>query len=238
MPIVVIGSCTGEKAVDCPNRLTLADFADSGCLAERERKLAPFMRPAAQMYSGDQHVRMMRGVKYLRRALGPDTVNVWILSAGYGLIEESRMIAPYEATFNAMGRREAAAWAEKLSAGRGVRAAIVGVPLALFLLGERYLAATRPPILPEPGQRLVFLAKPSLEGRLRGRGVTVVPAGVTEARKYGCGLVGLKGRMLELLGRAVAVEGPGLLAKIVGDDSPATLLDALGREVRRHGQAG
>lgn len=187
------------------------------------------------MYSGDQHVRMMRGVKSLRRALGSDTVNVWIFSAGYGLIEESRMIAPYEATFNAMRRREAAAWAEKLSAGRDVRAAIVGVPLVLFLLGERYLAATRPPIRPGPSQRLVFFAKPALEARLRGRGITVVPTGVTEARKYGCGLVGLKGRMLELLGGAVTVEGPDLLAKIAGDDSPATLLDALDREVRRHG---
>ncbi len=196
------------------------------------------MRPAAQMYLGDQHVRMMRGVESLRRSLGPETVKVWILSAGYGLIEENRMIAPYEATFNAMGRRAAAAWAEKLSVGRGIRAAIVGVPLVFFLLGERYLGAARPPIVPGPGQRLVFLAKPALEGRLGGRGTTVVPAGMIEARKYGCGLVGLKGRMLQLLGKAVESEGPDLLAKIEGDDSPATLLEAIDREVWRRGQAG
>lgn len=54
-----------------------------------------------------------------------------------------------------------------------------------------------------------------------------MPAGKQEAGRYGAGLVALKGRMLELLGTAVAADGPGLLEAVRTDATPATVLPAL-----------
>jgi len=44
---------------------------------------------------------------------------------------------------------------------------------------------------------------------------------------YGAGLVALKGRMLELLGAAVAAGGPGLLEAVRTDCTPDTVLRTL-----------
>jgi len=165
--LLVISSCTGAKAVNFP-ALTIADFADSDRLAQREHELASVRRPAGAMYTGWQHVYLMRGVETLRRAFGYDFVDLRILSAGYGLIREDRVICPYDLTFNDMGKPQARTWARRLGVASGVRAALEDVELAIFLLGSRYLDAIGPPIAARDRQRLVFLAKPSESLRLAG----------------------------------------------------------------------
>ncbi|MGE5551822.1 MAG: DUF6884 domain-containing protein [Bacteroidota bacterium] len=217
MRLLLITSCTKKKAADHPRRLTLDDFRDPGRLAEREREMAGCMLPAGRMYAGPQHVGAMRGVALLRQRFGREAVAVKILSAGYGLIDEGRLIAPYEATFKGMAAREAAAWAGFLNVAAETRAALRGFPLAVFLLGDKYLRAIEPPLEPEPGQRLIFLAKPGEAGALTRPGVTVVPAGKAEAGRYGAGLVFLKGRMFELFARGLAQEGEGVWRRLLGD---------------------
>ncbi len=64
MRIVVITSCTGEKAVTHERALTLEDFQKGPeHVKARERELASFMKPAEALYTGQQHVRLMRGIK-------------------------------------------------------------------------------------------------------------------------------------------------------------------------------
>jgi hypothetical protein len=64
--LLVISSCTGAKAVKEP-ALTLDDFADPDRLVQREHELAWVRRPAAAMYTGWQHVYLMRGVELFRQ---------------------------------------------------------------------------------------------------------------------------------------------------------------------------
>jgi hypothetical protein len=80
--LLVISSCTGDKAVKVP-ALTLDDFADPNRLAQRERELASVRRPAGAMYTGWQHLYLMRGIDKLRRAFGDCFVDLRILSAGW-----------------------------------------------------------------------------------------------------------------------------------------------------------
>jgi len=80
---------------------------------------------------------------------------------------EGRLIAPYEATFNAMGLPEMRAWAKTLGIAVAVRKTTAESPLVIFLLGSRYLEAVAPPVVPDRGQRFVFFAKPSETHRLR-----------------------------------------------------------------------
>jgi hypothetical protein len=66
------------------------------------------------MYRGRQHLRLMDGVRLLRERFGAEAVELYIVSAGYGLVAEERLIAPYEASFNSMTAGQARAWARKL----------------------------------------------------------------------------------------------------------------------------
>lgn len=182
--------------------LTMDDFRDSERLAQRERELAASQRPAASMYTGMQHVYLMRGIKALKAAFGADVVDLRILSAGYGLIRADREICSYNVTFNNMSRPEARAWAKRLGVPLAVRDAVGAADLAVLLLGSRYLDAIDPPIAAKRASRASSGWGPTrsrpdrarlsgtafqrivvwLVGRARGVGITGAPSsGCTSA---------------------------------------------------------
>jgi hypothetical protein len=204
--------------------LTLADFADRERLSIREAALRSLARPAVEMYTGQQHVLLMQGVQHLRTRFGTDAVKVRIVSAGYGLIDESRLIVPYEATFKGMRRQQALAWAAHLGIAKAVRDAISSWRLVIVMLGDDYLRVIEPPLKATSDQRLVFLAKPAWTGRLGS--AVVVPAGKSEASEFGAGLVALKGRMFELFASALVAD-PALFDAVLHDSSNTAFLSAL-----------
>lgn len=229
MEITVISSCTGMKAVETKDDLTLADFRDPSRLTAREAELKSLMKPAAIMYTGEQHVKLMNGVSRLRRMYGAKVVNVWIVSAGYGLIPEDRIIAPYNATFRGMSKPEIHSWARHLHLPERVRSVVRDRSLVFFLLGNDYLEALQPPLEPSARQRFVFFASRSAFKSLRRPGVTLVPAGTPESSQYGAGNTALKGRMFELLAAALAKEGASLYDAIRADDTPRSVEEAIRR---------
>ena len=103
------------------------------------------MLPAEEMYTGQQHIRLMRGVQKFRQ-WNPEGLNVdlslHIVSAGYGVVAGARRIAPYEATFSGMKVKALRTWADQLNIATDIRA-ILSQPydLALILLGDAYLNA-------------------------------------------------------------------------------------------------
>src|SRR4051812_1872066 len=83
--VTVVTSCTGVKAA------------------------APGAVPAEDLYRGQQHLRLMRGVRRLRDA--GTQVDLWVVSAGYGLVRGSDPVERYDRTFTglrASKRQEAA----------------------------------------------------------------------------------------------------------------------------------
>lgn len=218
------------KASRSDEALQVEDFDDPTRLQAGEERLTRLLRPAGVMYTGQQHVRAMRGVQAMRGVLGQQGVDVAIISAGYGLVQESRMIAPYDVTFTGMSWRAIRERGARLGLPRAVRTELREYELGFSLLGSAYLTAVTPPLPAEPGQRIVYFAKPC-EKALVGAGEVLVPAGKQEARRYGAGLVALKGRMLELLGTAVAAEGEGLLDAVRTDATAATVLRTLDAQV-------
>ncbi len=95
MRILIITSCTAEKVHAPDNQLTLEDFRKGPeHVRARERQLKDMLMPAGEIYTGEQHARLMRGVKAARENGIDCTVD--ILSAGYGFIPEDRVIAPYK----------------------------------------------------------------------------------------------------------------------------------------------
>lgn len=173
--IVVVTSCTARK-VDSEGRA----------------------RTAESLYRGEQHVRLMRGVRTYRRAGQPaGRLTLRILSAGKGLLPPSRKIESYDQSFHGQPREAIRRRANALQVPRQLRTLLGGrYDLALLLLGDEYLAACQldhemhlgGPTLAFAGPR-VALRLPVLDGLRR------IHLGNPEARRFSCGLIALKGEL-------------------------------------------
>ena len=71
-----------------------------------KNRLVEYQVPALDMYTGQQHVRLLDGVQYIHDQRPEIDINIFIVSAGYGLIPSNREIVLYECTFNDMKVRE------------------------------------------------------------------------------------------------------------------------------------
>lgn len=212
MKIQIVTSCTGEKLHSPDNKLVQEDFRrqhESDTFAARERELAGWSAPAQDLYTGQQHLRLMEGVGGARERLGAGNVELFILSAGYGLIEAGRIIAPYECTFQGMKKGELRNWAEYLRVGAEARRVFrMPADFTLVLLGDPYLRALALDDEIEFASPVLFFASEKSRAHISGRGpYRVVPLSNKEAKRFGCGLVGLKGELGKRLVRRVAAEG-------------------------------
>lgn len=212
MKIQIITSCTGEKLHSPDNQLVQDDFRhlhETDTFAERERKLAEWNAAAEDLYTGQQHLRLMDGVRGVRERFGSDNVDIFILSAGYGLIMAGRGIVPYECTFQGMKKGELRSWAEHLKVGEDARRVFqTPTDFTLVLLGDPYLRALALDDEVQFASPVLFFASEKARGHINGRGTfRVVPLSNKEAKRFSCGLVGLKGELGKRLLRRVATEG-------------------------------
>src|SRR4051812_23803715 len=96
--IIIVTSCTGEKQYKPDNQLVKHDFeSDKDAFQTRQEELAEYCLPAEEMYTGQQHLRLMRGIEALR-VCSVYHIDLQIVSAGYGLITGDTPVAPYECT--------------------------------------------------------------------------------------------------------------------------------------------
>jgi hypothetical protein len=186
--ILILTSCTARKFSNDPARPVAAE----------------------DLYAGQQHVRLMRGVRAYRQAGEPHgSLHLQVLSAQHGLIDAATPLTTYDTTFSGLRRSEVRR-----------RGACLGIPedaatllaerwdLVVLLLGDLYLhaaAISEDVILGGP---VLALTSPNSGARLPGvRGLTILPLHNQEARRFSCGLTALKG---ELAGRLLGalVETP------------------------------
>jgi hypothetical protein len=209
MRILVITSCTGEKRHSPPTQLTQTDFThlhDAATFAALEANLAAYRTRAEDLYTGQQHLRLLRGLQPARTHLGESAIDLWILSAGYGLIPGNQQIAPYECTFQGMNKTALRTWAQHLQVPTAMRQ-LLATPydLALLLLGDSYMAACAldksvqlgGPTLAFSGSTMAKQLPPLANLR------TVVLTN-QEAKRFRCGLVALKGDLVARLLKLIA----------------------------------
>ena len=227
MKILIITSCTGEKAVASLDELTRADFEQGAShLAQREQALSTTLLPAAAMYTGQQHLRLMHGVK-ASRANARLAIEVNILSAGYGLISEDRAILPYEVTFAGMPRRELTSWANQLEVPEQIRKKLSEhYDLGIVLLGDNYLAACQ---LDDQvvlgGPTLLFCGSVAARRLPALAHLQVITLNNLEAKKFKCGIIGLKGELTGRLLRQLAGRGEHFIQEFLTAAEPLSLLD-------------
>lgn len=206
MRILVITSCTGEKSVSSERALTLQDFAQGRRhVARREKELKDLLCPAEALYTGQQHVRLMRGVQAFRESRlsgnGDDVLDLQILSAGYGIVSGEDRLAPYEATFQGMPKGELREWARELGVPAAFRKRVAApYDLGLILLGDDYLSTCELDDSVEFGGPTLLFCGGSTRKRLPDL-VNVRPVVLSnpEAKRFSCGLVALKGELASRL---------------------------------------
>lgn len=216
MRILIITSCTGEKASSPGNQLVLEDFVRGGAhLAKREKELKAFALPAGEIYTGQQHVRLMRGIEAVKGAKSL-SLDLHILSAGYGMIPADRTVVPYECTFATMKSKELRQWAEQLGVPQGFRETVKApYDLGLILLGDNYLdACALDAGLAFGGPTVLFCGTGMAKKLPALKNVRVVPVANPEAKRFSCGLVALKGELAARLLRGVVAE-PEVLGRVL-----------------------
>ena len=159
--ILVITSCTGQKKHKPPNQLKYKDFASPECLRQRTAELKDFKVSAAEMYTGQQHLYLMDGLRQLRETHGQTVVDLNIISAGYGLLGEKDVIVPYNVTFQKLKKKEILERSDKLQIYKHVETSIADYKLVIFLLGKEYVQVLKLPFKIPDTVTQVFLAAPS-----------------------------------------------------------------------------
>ena len=227
MRIVVITSCTGEKAVESPEALTLEDFQKGPAhVKAREKALGSLLMPAEDLYTGQQHVRLMRGIKAFRAQAPKHTLDLFVLSAGYGVVKGDQKLAPYEATFATLKKGPLRKWADQLGVRQAFRETLAApYDLALVLLGDDYLeACLLDADLKLGGPTLLFCGGTTHKKLPVVRRLRAVPLSNREAKRFSCGLVALKGDLAaRVLGMVAG--GPEPLDALLGSEDVLTRLE-------------
>lgn len=230
MKIRIITSCTGEKQHSPENQLTQSDFErlhEPEQFRALEERSAGYRTLAEDLYTGLQHARLMDGVKPFRERYGAASLDLWILSAGYGLIPGHREVVPYECTFQGMKAGEIDAWAEHLQIPQDARE-LFSEPadLVLVLLGDSYLRSLALDDSFEFAAPTLFFAGRTSRRRIKGKGILrVIPVSNPEAKRFSCGLVGLKGELAKRILFQLTEKGESFLARLL--DPTIASLDLL-----------
>ena len=241
MKVLIISACTGKKIVKDDNQLVLDDFLKGDHhIAGREKALSAFLTPAEDLYSGEQHVRLMKGIHQLKSSTPKDLeIDFWILSAGYGLIEASKMITPYECTFQGMKAKVLKELSESRQIPSDFRN-IVSQPydFALILLGDAYLKACAiDETVNFGGPTLMFCGTQTAKKMPSLDKLKVVAISNPEAKRFSCGLVGLKGELAARILSKLWAE-KDLVSKLTGTETDVlSILDTGDTPVKKQAKA-
>lgn len=151
--MLIISSCTGEKAP--PPKMDKSDFEGlmdtiakfpNPLWHDPTLALLRYLMPAIRRYTGEQHKHVVKGLNMLRYK--DLSVDLNILSAGYGLIKENDLIADYDLTFSRNSEKkdfptdcDIRDWSTRLRIREKVIQAIRDYDIVFFLLGQEYLIA-------------------------------------------------------------------------------------------------
>jgi hypothetical protein len=204
LKIHIITSCTGQKRYKPANQLTQADFEllhKPEIFNDLENQLTDYRLPAAEMYTGLQHTRLMEGINYFQQARPQDEVNLWIVSAGYGLISGEQRIVPYECTFQDMKAKQIHEWSRHLNIPRDLRDVLAKQSdLVIVLLSESYLRALELDAEIMYKSPTLFLVSKNSMRFVKGQGQFFrLVLQIKDTKRFSCGFVGLKGEVTKRL---------------------------------------
>ncbi|TFF91396.1 peroxide stress protein YaaA [Candidatus Thorarchaeota archaeon] len=210
MRICVVDSCGKKKMTEAHPMPECDDLQSEQDLEFWRERLADKAVPAREMYLGSQHREIARAVDLLRTVDGLE-VQLYILSAGFGLLGENDLIPPYECSFTGMSRKMILERSKALSVPRRFsRLGEESFELLYLALGKNYLAALGD-IWSSISDTLIVL----FDDRLKADNVLALPAGNQVVKAFSQaghkvhGAAGFKGDLLRILAtHALRAEDP------------------------------
>lgn len=199
MRLLIVDQCSGSK--EFPDESPVFD-AEEIDVSPREALLSRdgvAKKKARNLYSGRQQRYITEAVDVFRTT-GHD-VDRYFISAGFGLVDESVYLPPYEVTFNEMSAAEVIERSEALDISTDVRDLLaIDEPydVVFFALGSKYYLAldieATLEALPEKSIGVVF----NQEEQIReSANVVSIPARTEQAKEHGTIAVALKGVYLK-----------------------------------------
>ncbi|NHJ85492.1 MAG: hypothetical protein FK734_08520 [Asgard group archaeon] len=139
MKLLIFSSCSKRKVIEYPHQPSCDDLTSKERREDFIIKLS-VNRPAHQMYLGALNLSIKSAIKVLRRFFD---VSHYIVSAGFGIIEETVEIPPYDCTFSTMSKEDIEKRAELLTIPNDYHEIIEKEkPDCIYLaLGKKYLDA-------------------------------------------------------------------------------------------------
>jgi hypothetical protein len=179
----------------------------TSCTASKSSEAVHGPVPAEQLYTGQQHRRLMQGIHHYRAAGEPaGPLDLHIVSAGHGVLPGHQPVSTYDETFVGLTRHEVVSRAQALRIPDTVRELLARPRrLALVLLGEDYLRACALDGGVLLGAPTLAFTSPNAGARLPEMDrLRTVALHNREARRFRCGLIGLKGELAGRLLRQLA----------------------------------
>ena len=226
MKILVITSCTSRKKYKTASQLQPEDFISTGRLEARSAELKSYEKSATDMYTGQQHLHLKAGLEQLRTYYKEAVVNLHIISAGYGLLNESDNIVPYNATFKGLKPTELLTRSNSLQLHERVETLIAKYDLVLFLLGAEYVRALQLPFeVPDTVTQIFMIGTGSRKLIPDLPNTHFVPTGESLRRNLQTTFTTLKGLVFERLCAYVCCEGLQVFEEI--RRNPQRILDVV-----------
>jgi hypothetical protein len=181
--LLIMSACSANKNcgdLDKLSLLTENELDDPVRRAVAESRLKSYSLPAAQMYMGLGHEFVREAITTLRDH--GYSVSHFILSAGYGFLNENDAIVPYNVTFAKKSKK----WIRNRGQRLGLRDRLVTIAkeydLAILILGREYLEAIGLPLPVAMLPRTLAYIASSFVKRI-GDGIETIPVGEAERRK-------------------------------------------------------
>ena len=130
------------------------------CVTSCTAKKSAIAGCAGLFYEGLQHKYVLDGIRAIRDTLGAESIDLNIISAKYGLLDELDLVEPYNITFNDMKHDEIIRTARELDIHRDMQRKITDYDMIFYLLGLDYLKALELPFLRDGLINHLFLISP------------------------------------------------------------------------------
>lgn len=141
MRVLVVGSCGKRKFLDDLEQPSCHDIDGEKDINYWKQRFSTKHASARDMYTGHQHKELVKAVDLLRSIPGIE-VQLIIISAGFGMLQEEDLIPPYDCSFSTMRIAQVLERAKMLQ----IREEFINLlendfDLIYLALGKRYLAA-------------------------------------------------------------------------------------------------
>ena len=136
--ILVVGSCGKKKLHQSTISPTCNDLASIDDVREWKQKPGYETTKVRNLYTGNQNRELVKGVDLLRQ-IEKTEVKLYIISAGFGLVEENDLLPSYDCSFSRMRKsqiQERATWLKIPSDFEELLAS--GYDLVYLALGKNY----------------------------------------------------------------------------------------------------